>query len=150
VTGTLLKAVVVLVPVCLLLGWSLASFFKARTAWEYMQLLGAVCLLVVVLVHICEALELFPSMGWGSSSSPGHYLDLSSAVLGLLLFPVGFLGRDETLVKRLCGNRNARNTDSSDVLRPDGHVMSRKLHAGAHAFGETAADRPRISTTRLL
>jgi hypothetical protein len=91
-TGTFLKAVVVFVPICLLICWSVASFFKVRTVWGALQLLGAGCLLVVVLTHMFEALELFPAMHWGSPNSVGHYIDLSSAVLGLLLFPVGFLG----------------------------------------------------------
>jgi hypothetical protein len=47
--------------------------------------------MVVVFAHICEALHLFPSMGWGLEHSVGHYLDFWSAVLGLLLFPLGYL-----------------------------------------------------------
>jgi len=30
-------------------------------------------------------------MRWGESQSPGHYLDLSSAVLGITLFPLGYV-----------------------------------------------------------
>ncbi len=91
-TVTLLRALVVFVPVCVLFAWSLVSFFRTRTVWRCLQLLGAGCLLVVVLTHISEALQLFPSMQWGSPNSVGHYLDLSSAVLGLTLFSVGHLG----------------------------------------------------------
>src|SRR5712692_3642990 len=91
-TVTLLRALVVLVPVSLIFSWSLVSFLRAKAAWRCVQLLGAGCLLVVVLTHIAEALELFPSMQWGSPSSVGHYLDFSSAVLGLTLFPVGYMG----------------------------------------------------------
>jgi hypothetical protein len=46
---------------------------------------------MVILIHVAEALHLFPWMGWGLESSVGHYLDLSSAVLGLALFPLGYL-----------------------------------------------------------
>jgi hypothetical protein len=46
---------------------------------------------MVVLAHGCEALHLFPRMHWGEEHSAGHYLDLSSAVLGLTLFPLGFV-----------------------------------------------------------
>jgi hypothetical protein len=35
-----------------------------------------------------ERLHLFPSMHWGLEDSVGHYLDVSSAVLGLTLFPI--------------------------------------------------------------
>ena len=47
--------------------------------------------MVVVLTHICEALDLFPWMHWGLAGSLGHYLDLSGAVLGLTFFPIGYL-----------------------------------------------------------
>jgi hypothetical protein len=30
-------------------------------------------------------------MGWGIKDSAGQYVDLSSAVLGLTLFPIGYL-----------------------------------------------------------
>jgi len=30
-------------------------------------------------------------MRWGLEDSPGHYLDLVSAILGLTLFPAGYL-----------------------------------------------------------
>jgi hypothetical protein len=53
-------------------------------------LLGAGCLVIVVLTHVCEALHLFPVMGWGLRKSPGHYLDLSTAILGLTFLPMGY------------------------------------------------------------
>ena len=62
------------------------------TIWRLLQLIGAGCLVVVVLTHVAEALELFPDMGWGLPTSPGHYLDLVSAILGGTLLPLGFLG----------------------------------------------------------
>jgi hypothetical protein len=66
-------------------------FFRGRTVWSFLQLLGAGCLVVVVLTHFCEARHLFPRMGWGDKHSIGHYLDFGSALLGLTLFPVGYL-----------------------------------------------------------
>ena len=59
--------------------------------WAFLQLLGAGCLVVVALTHVAEALDLFPWMHWGLEDSFGHYVDFSSAVLGLTLFPVGYL-----------------------------------------------------------
>lgn len=47
--------------------------------------------MMVVLTHIAEAFELMPGMHWGLEASAGHYLDLGSAVLGLTLFPTGYL-----------------------------------------------------------
>ena len=46
---TLLKALVALVPACLLFSGSLVLFFRAKTVSCLMQLLGAVCLVLVVL-----------------------------------------------------------------------------------------------------
>jgi len=89
--GTLLKALMACVPVCLLFAWSLVSFGHGKAVGSLLQLLGAGCLVVVVLTHVCEALHLFPCMHWGSPDSLGHYLDLWSAVLGLTLCPLGYV-----------------------------------------------------------
>jgi hypothetical protein len=79
---------------------ALASLLFARsvvllrgrpTFWLFLQLVGAGCLVVVGLCHVCEALHLFPCMHWGLERSVGHYLDFWSCVLGLTLFPVGYL-----------------------------------------------------------
>jgi len=88
---TLLKALVALVPACMLFSGSAVLFTKGKTVCSFLQLLGAGCLGVVVLTHVCEALQLFPWMYWGLELSVGHYLDFWSAVLGLTLFPVGYL-----------------------------------------------------------
>jgi hypothetical protein len=88
---TLLKALVALIVVCVLLFWSGAAFLQGRTKWSFVQLLGAGFLVMVALSHICEALNLLPWMRWGQPDSIGHYLDLSSAILGLTLFPIGLL-----------------------------------------------------------
>ena len=90
-SATSLKALVALVPACMLLSGSAVLFFRGRTLWSLLQLLGAACLVVVVLAHLSEALHLFPWMGWGRVDSAGHYLDLWSVVLGLALFPLGYL-----------------------------------------------------------
>ena len=79
------------VPACLLFSGSLVLFFRAKTVSCLMQLLGAVCLVLVVLAHVSEALHLFPWMHWGLEHSVGHYVDFWSAVLGLTLFPTGYL-----------------------------------------------------------
>jgi len=54
-------------------------------------LLGSAGLIVVVLTHVAEALQIFPSMGWGLPDSAGHYLDLVSAFLGCALLALGLL-----------------------------------------------------------
>jgi hypothetical protein len=96
--ATLSKALVALVPACMLFSGSLVLFFRGKTVSSSLQLLDAGCLVMVVLTHVAEALHLFPWMHWGSEHSVGHYLDLWSAVLGLTLFPIGYLLH--ALVKR--------------------------------------------------
>ena len=88
---TLLKALVALVPTSVLLSASVVLFLRGKTVSSLLQLFGAGCLVMVVLTHVSEALQLFPWMHWGNEHSVGHYLDIASAVLGLTLFPVGYL-----------------------------------------------------------
>jgi len=89
--STLVRALVAIVPTGLLFSGSLISFVRAKTASAFLQLLGAGGLVVVVLAHVCEGLRLLPWMGWGLEHSAGHYLDVGGAVLGLTLFPLGYL-----------------------------------------------------------
>jgi hypothetical protein len=86
-----LKALIVLVPVGILLFGSVALFHREKTFACFLQLIGAACLVVVVLTHLFEAFRLFPSMHWGHAHGVGHYLDFWSAVLGVSLFPIGYL-----------------------------------------------------------
>lgn len=88
---TLVHALVLSVPLGLLLCGAITVFANTKSLWSFLQVVGAVCLVVVVLAHICEGLHLFPRMNWGLPNSVGHYLDLCSAVLGALFFPVGYL-----------------------------------------------------------
>jgi uncharacterized membrane protein (UPF0136 family) len=81
----LVRALVAFAPVSLLLAYSMAAFVTRKSVPAFLQLLGAVCLVVVVLAHVAEALHLIQQMGWGEPDSVGHYLDLSSAVLGVTL-----------------------------------------------------------------
>src|SRR6266436_8223776 len=96
---TLLKALVALLPACMLFSGSVVLFFRRKTVCSFLQLLGAGCLVLVVLTHVFEALHLFPWMHWGVENSVGHSLDFWSAVLGLTLFPLGYLL--QALTKRL-------------------------------------------------
>jgi hypothetical protein len=91
VNSTLLKALLALLPVLLLFAGAVVLFVKRKAPRFFLQLLGAGCLVLVPLAHIAEALHVFPWMRWGLEHSPGHYLDLGSAVLGLALFPLGYL-----------------------------------------------------------
>jgi hypothetical protein len=86
-----LNALVALVPALMLCIGSAALLSKTRSMGALLQLVGAACVVVVVLTHVCEEFGLFPWMGWGLPNSVGHYLDLGSAVLGFTLFPIGYL-----------------------------------------------------------
>jgi hypothetical protein len=88
---TLLKALVALLPAGMLFSGSVVLFSRGKSVSSFSQLVGAGCLVVVVLTHVAEALHLFPWMHWGLEHSVGHYVDFSGAVLGLTLFPIGYL-----------------------------------------------------------
>lgn len=88
--AALFKALLALVPACLLLSGATIMFFRGKTLLLLMQLGGASCIVLVVVTHVCEALHLFPAMHWGLENSAGHYTDLVGAILGLTLFPAGY------------------------------------------------------------
>jgi hypothetical protein len=88
---TSVKVLLAMLPASLLLLGSGIRFSRAKTPAVGMQFVGASAVTLVVLSHVCEALHLFPGMHWGMKHSAGHYLDLVSAVLGLALFPTGYL-----------------------------------------------------------
>ena len=87
----LLKALIAFIPVCVILAGALVLYVRARTGPTVLQLLGACGLVIVVLTHVCEALNFLPWMGWGREGSAGHYLDLTAAAFGVTCFPLGFL-----------------------------------------------------------
>jgi hypothetical protein len=89
--ATLLKTLIAMAPVSMLVFGSVLVFSRAKAASSLLQLVGTASMLVMVLTHLCEALDLFPWMQWGLERSAGHYLDLLSAILGVTLFPIGYL-----------------------------------------------------------
>src|SRR5262249_40676160 len=89
--ATLLKTLIAMVPAGMLFFGSVLLFLKGRNLPSLLELVGTASLMVVVLTHLCEALGLFPWMRWGLERSAGHYVDLCSAVLGAILFPLGYL-----------------------------------------------------------
>lgn len=88
---TFFKALAALIPTAPLIVGAGIVFSKAKSLASALQLMGATALVIVVLAHVCEALSIFPWMHWGSEGSAGHYLDATSAVLGLTLFPAGYV-----------------------------------------------------------
>ena len=87
----LVRALIVLVPVLALLAWSVTGFVRTRARVLLLPVGGACCLLIVVAAHVFEARHVFGVMGWGEPYSAGHYLDLTAAILGLTLIPVGYI-----------------------------------------------------------
>ena len=87
----LVRTLIAAVPASLLVAGAVVCSARLKTVAALLQLVGAGALLVVVLAHAFEALHLFAWMNWGLEHSPGHYLDLVSAILGFTLFPLGYL-----------------------------------------------------------
>lgn len=87
----LIKALIAFIPAGMLLAGSLMLYLRGKNPYCLLQVIGTACLVLVILAHIFEALQLFPWMRWGFQHSVGHYVDLWSAVLGLTLFPIGYL-----------------------------------------------------------
>jgi len=85
------KAIAALVPVAMLLLGSVVLLGKTWSAAPLLQLVGASGLMIVVLSHVCEALVLMTWMKWGQERSVGHYVDLCGALIGITVFPVGYL-----------------------------------------------------------
>jgi hypothetical protein len=89
--ATLLKSFAASAPIGALLVGSIVTSSRHRSVPSIVQVAGALCLAVVAIAHACEALSVLPWMGWGEERSIGHYLALTSAALGVTLFPLGFL-----------------------------------------------------------
>ncbi len=84
-TDVLWRALVLGVPTVVLLTFSILRVAVTRSLSGVLQVPGTGCLLITVLTHVAEGWHLLPSMGWGAPHSVGHYVDLTSAVLGLTL-----------------------------------------------------------------
>lgn len=87
----LFKTLIAFVPAGMVFSGSLILFIRRKKIGSFFQLIGSACLIMVILTHFCEALQLFPRMQWGLEHSAGHYFDLVCAVLGLTFFPAGYL-----------------------------------------------------------
>ena len=66
----LLKALAALIPVGLLCAGAAIMYVRERSLPSTLLLLGAACLVMVVLAHICEALHELPWMRWGDQTVP--------------------------------------------------------------------------------
>ena len=87
------RVAVIGAAVATLLGVSLWRVTQRPTASARLQLVGAVGLSIVVLTHVAERLQLWPSMGWGQPQSVGHYADLASAVVAVTALTASVIWR---------------------------------------------------------
>jgi hypothetical protein len=88
---TFAKAIAALVPTGMLVVGSTLQLSRRRGVASFFQLIGAACLVAVIVAQLCEALGWFPRMHWGLEHSVGHYIDLVAAIGGLSLSPIGYL-----------------------------------------------------------
>lgn len=89
--ATLVKALIALLPSGILLAASAVMFAKQRRLWSILQLAGAAGMVLVILAHVCEALQILPWLHWGQERSAGHYVDLFGGMVAITLFPLGYL-----------------------------------------------------------
>jgi len=70
--ATLIKSFVALVPSSVLFSGSIILFSKTKSMGSVLQLLGAACLMVVILTHIAEATSVVPvyALGTGAQHRP--------------------------------------------------------------------------------
>lgn len=95
-----------------------------------LTLAGCVCLLIVVLTHVAERFHILPGMGWGLPNSPGHYLDLFSAIAGVGLLLAAYVLRRRSLQDE-ANSRNSRETGADREGRSGS--IARPQPTGQHA-----------------
>jgi hypothetical protein len=85
-----LKGLLALAAACALVGVAVV-LLRRRSRPAGLQAVGVACLVIVCLVHVCEAFAILPAFGWGQPRSLGHYVDLVAVLLGAVLICAGFL-----------------------------------------------------------
>jgi len=72
--------------VAVLLAAGMAATHRRRPSGaRALLLLASACFVVATLTHVFEALHLVPAAGWGKPDSVGHYIDLTAALVGVIL-----------------------------------------------------------------
>lgn len=90
-----------------LLRWSRRPSGSARA-----QLLGAIFALIVVLAHIAEAFDVWPSTGWGKPHTVGHRTDLISEVPSVIFLSVAAI---LALSRVLAPHKRRTDNDPAEV-----------------------------------
>jgi hypothetical protein len=91
--AAMIPLIVIGLAICATFVASAIALVQERNTPSLIQLLGAGCLIIVALAHVAERFDFLPSIGWGRPETTGHYVDLISAVTGLILLPAGYLLR---------------------------------------------------------
>lgn len=89
-SATLIRAVIDLLVMSMIGTVAGGAFLQTRATSSLLVLIGATGWGMVGVTHICEGLHILSWMRWGIEGSPGHYLNLTSLAVGLLL-PLGYV-----------------------------------------------------------
>ena len=87
---TLAKAVVDLLVMSTIGTLAARAYIRTHATGPLLEVVGAAGWAMLGVTHICEGLHVLPRMRWGIEGSPGHYLNLASLLVGLLL-PLGYV-----------------------------------------------------------
>ena len=99
-------------------------------------LAGGICWSIVVLTHVAERFRLVPGMGWGRPNSPGHYLDLISAVGGALLLLAALIMRHRANRDRT-GDAAPQQRRAGATNRPASGLLDKSRRARSGISGGT-------------
>jgi hypothetical protein len=69
----------------------------------------------MLLTHVAERLRILPGMGWGLPNSPGHYLDLMSAIVGIVLLLAACIVRRRISYRTTTEIFQAHDPDHADT-----------------------------------
>jgi hypothetical protein len=88
-----MKGFLALAATSVLLAVSVARLLTGRSLASALQAFGLGCFAIMGATHGFEAFSVLPTLGWGRPDSVGHFIDLSAALLGVVLVAASFLLR---------------------------------------------------------
>jgi len=92
-SAAVLKGLLALVAACVFFGISSVLFLTHPNLASTLFALGNICFGVLMLMLAFEALDIFPTLGWGQPRSLGSYIDLIVTVSGVALIVAGLFSR---------------------------------------------------------
>jgi len=85
-TAATVKALLALTATCACFGISAVVLVTRRRFRSALLAIGTGCFGLMALTHVFEGFSILPAFGWGQPRSVGHFIDLSAALLGIVLF----------------------------------------------------------------